>query len=131
MRIIRTSEGGGHFLAPLAVDAKLSFIPVKPGKAARKLELTGSFTFPASPIPWSTTGGAATKRVGTVLVDTNGDLVPDTLVSGSTNFWPGWKPGPAMKVGSCTQCEPPVCHDGGEGQHCTSGVTACYPAQCP
>jgi hypothetical protein len=131
MRIIRTSEGGGHFLAPLAVNAKLSFIPVKPGKAARKLELTGSFTFPASPIPWSTTGGAATKRIGSVLVDTNGDLVPDTLVFGSTNFWPGWKPGPAMKIGSCIQCEPPVCHDGGEGQHCTNGVTACYPAQCP
>ncbi len=134
MRIIRTSEGGGHFLAPIAVDARLSFIPVKPNrdKGARKLELTGSFTFPATPLPWSTTGGAATKRVGTVLVDTNGDLVPDTLVFGSTNFWPGWKPGPATKVGSCTQCEPPVCHTDSSGNtHCTGGVTACYPEACP
>ncbi|HEY2294573.1 MAG TPA: hypothetical protein VGM86_28060, partial [Thermoanaerobaculia bacterium] len=42
MRIYRTSDGGGHFLAPLAVDARLSFIPVKPArdKAARKLDLT-------------------------------------------------------------------------------------------
>jgi hypothetical protein len=81
MRIVRTSEDGGHFLAPLAVDVHLSFIPVKPSrdKAARKLDLTGRFTFPASPIPWSTTGGAATKRVGTVLVDTNGDLIPRHL----------------------------------------------------
>jgi hypothetical protein len=134
MRIIRTSEGGGHFLAPIAVDARLSFIPVKPNrdKGARKLELTGSFTFPASPLPWSTTGGTVTKRIGTVLVDTNGDLVPDTLVFGSSNFWPGWKPGPALKVGSCTQCEPPVCHTDSSGNtHCTGGVVACYPAACP
>jgi len=136
MRIYRTSEGGGHFLAPLAVDARLSFIPVKPGrdKAARKLDLTGSFTFPATAIPWSTTGGAATKRVGTVLVDTNGDLIPDTLVFGSANFWPGWKPGARVaKAGGCEECEPPVCHvvsDDGE-QHCTGGLTVCYPNLCP
>jgi hypothetical protein len=134
MRIIRTSEGGGHFLAPLVAKARLTFIPVKPGrdKGARNLQLTSDVTFAATPIPWSTTGGAVTKRVGTVLVDTNGDLSPDTLVFGSTNFWPGWKPGPALKItGSCTQCEPPTCHyDSGE-QHCTGGVVACYPANCP
>jgi len=137
MRIIRTSEGGGHFLSPIAVDVRLTFIPVKPNrdKSARKLELTGSVSFPASPIPWSTTGGAATKRVGTVLVDTNGDLIPDTLVFGSTNFWPGWKPGAPSKYlsggGSCTQCEPPICHSDPSEQHCTGGVVACYPEQCP
>ena len=131
MRIYRTSEGGGHFLAPLAVDAKLSFIPVKPGKAARKLDLTGSFTFPPTPLPWSTTAGAATKRVGTVLVDTNGDLTPDTLVFGSTNFWPGWKPGPAVKTYGCVQCEPPSCHDASGETHCTGGYQACNGAQCP
>ncbi len=131
MRIYRTSDGGGHFLAPLAVDAKLSFIPVKPGKAARKLDLTGSFTFPPTPLPWSTTAGAATKRVGTVLVDTNGDLTPDTLVFGSTNFWPGWKPGPAVKTYGCVQCEPPSCHDASGETHCTGGYQACNGAQCP
>src|SRR5262245_33596519 len=30
MRIQRTQEGGGTFVAPLAVDARLTFIPVKP-----------------------------------------------------------------------------------------------------
>jgi hypothetical protein len=139
MRIVRTSDGGGHFLAPLAVDAKVSFIPVKPSrdKAARKLELNGSFTFPASPIPWSTTGGAATKRVGTVLLDTNGDLSPDTLVFGGSNFWPGWKPGAPSKYisggGTCYVCEPASCHtDPSTGkEHCTGPVYACNGSYCP
>jgi hypothetical protein len=135
MRIYRTSEGGGKFLAPLAVDARLSFFPVKPerGKSARKLELVGSFTFPASPIPWSTTGRADAKRIGSVLVDTNGDLVPDTLVFGSSNFAPGWTPGARVVKYGCVQCEPPVCHTdpvSGE-EHCTGGVKACNGAQCP
>ncbi|HEY9422813.1 MAG TPA: hypothetical protein VIW92_15480, partial [Thermoanaerobaculia bacterium] len=55
MNILRTQEGGGNFVAPLAVDTRMTFIPVKPArnKGARKLELKGSITFPASPIPWS------------------------------------------------------------------------------
>ena len=139
MRIVRTSEGGGHFVAPLAVNARLTFIPVNPNrdKRARKLELTGSFTFPPSPLPWSTTGGAATKRVGTVLVDTNGDLTPDTVLIGSSNFWPGWKPGQITKWGgagggSCSVCEPGSCHtDPSTGkEHCTGDIVACYPYNC-
>src|SRR5262245_34299421 len=32
MRIVRTQEGGGHFIAPLAVDVRMTFIPVKPAQ---------------------------------------------------------------------------------------------------
>jgi hypothetical protein len=133
MKIYRTEAGGGRFVAPIAVDAKISFIPVNAAKSARQLELVGKFTFPPTPLPWSTTAGAATKSVGTVMIDTKGTLKPDTLVSGSTNFWPGWQPGASQtKVGSCIQCEPPICHTDSSNQtHCTSGVTACYPAACP
>jgi hypothetical protein len=139
MRIDRTEEKGGSFSAPLAVDARLSFIPVRPGrnKSARKLELVGNFTFPASPIPWSTTGRPGAKRIGSVLVDTNGDLTPDTLLFGGSNFAPGWSPNaPRTKViqeKSCTVCEPQSCHtDPATGkQHCTGPVTACYPYNCP
>ena len=83
MRILRTQEGGGNFVAPLAVDARMTFIPVKPArnKAARKLELDGSFTFPANPMPWSVADGEMAKRIGPVVVDTNGDLTPDTSCS--------------------------------------------------
>jgi hypothetical protein len=73
MNIYRTQEGGGNFVAPLAVNARVTFIPVKPAgtKAARKLALDGSFTFPAgSPIPWSLKSDAGAKRTGSVMVCT-------------------------------------------------------------
>ena len=137
MRINRTREEGGNFVAPLAVDVRLSFIPVKAPrqKGARKLELTGSFTFPATSLPWSTAGGAATKRLGgSVLVDTDGDLSPDTQLFGTSNFWPGWSPDrqePMLK--GCTTCEPRSCHidPSTQKEHCTGPIVACYPANCP
>jgi hypothetical protein len=134
MRIVRTAEGGGHFVAPLVGDARVSFIPVR-GKSTRKLELTQSFTFPAAPIPWSTTGGLQTKRIGSVLVDTNGDLTPETLLSGTSNFWPGWSPdgrGETLQKG-CYTCEPQSCHvpDGQTHEHCTGPVVVCNGAHCP
>jgi hypothetical protein len=134
MRINRTQEGGGNFIAPLAVNARMTFIPVKREKSARKLELTGSFTFPATPLPWSTTGGVSTKRLGSVLVDTNGDLAPDTVLSGSSNFWPGWSPsGLDRMTKGCVTCEPASCHtDPSTGkQHCTGAVVACNGTYCP
>lgn len=136
MRIHRTGEEGGNFVAPLAVNARLTFIPVQParGKASRKLTLTGDFTFPATPLPWSFTAGAVTKRIGSVVVDTNGDLIPDTRLFGTSNFFPGWTPEDAMtKTGSCSECEPESCHtDPPTGKvHCTGPVYACYPANCP
>jgi len=105
------------------------------GKAARKLELKGSFDFPAAPLPWSLTGGAQSKRVGgSVLVDTDGDLKPETLLFGTSNFWPGWSPDgrkPAPKY--CYLCEPESCHiDPSTGkEHCTGPIYACNGAQCP
>jgi hypothetical protein len=136
MYIDRTQEAGGKFSAPLAVNVRLTFIPVKPSKAAQKRELTGSFTFPATPIPWSFAAGIATKRVGSVRVDTNGDLAPDTLVAGSSNFFPGWSPNGLVEKwgggGSCVTCEPESCHDDGTGKiHCSGPVLACNGSYCP
>ena len=131
MRIYKTQAGGGHFVAPLAVNAKISFIPVKPTKSARRLEMIGKFDFPASSLPWSTTAGAATKSVGNVMIDAKGTLKPDTLISGSTNFWPGWQPGPAPQTKACYVCEPASCHDSDGCQHCTGAVYACNGAYCP
>jgi hypothetical protein len=134
MRINRTQEYGGNFVAPLAIHARMTFIPVNPArdKSTQRLELTTSFTFPAFPIPWSTTGGASPQRVGTVLVDTDGDLKPATLLSGTSNFWPGWAPGGGVQTKSCTMCEPQTCHDPGTGKlHCTGPTYACPPYNCP
>ncbi len=137
MSIHRTQAGGGSFVAPLAVDARLTFIPVKQGKgkSPRKLEITGSFTFPASPIPWSLKGGTGAKQIGSAVVDTNGDLAPDALLHGTSNFWPGWSPdGLTSKYGggSCSVCEPESCHtDPSTGkEHCSGPVYACYPYNC-
>jgi hypothetical protein len=97
MSIRRTEQGGGTFSAPLAVDARMTFIPVKkPMKSAKggstqKWELTGSFTFPAIPIAWSL-GNDSMKRIGSAVVDTNGDLTPDTRLPGTSNFVAGMPP---------------------------------------
>jgi hypothetical protein len=117
MKIRRTQEGGGTFAAPLAVDARMVFIPVEPAqKAERKLDLVGRFTFPANPVPWSFAKGEMAKRFGNVVVDTNGDLVPDTLVSGASNFLPGWDPGQSRNKACCSEY---VCHaDSGDKEHC-------------
>jgi hypothetical protein len=136
MRIYRTEEGGGHFVAPLAVDAKMTFVPVRARKGARNLELVGSFTFPPTSIPWAREAGPQTKRLTSARVDTNGDLTPDTLIFGSTGFAPGWTPGLQAKLlsgGSCYTCEPASCHTDPDTlkEHCTGPVLACNGSYCP
>lgn len=131
MSIHRTQEGGGSFLAPLAVDARITFIPAKPAarnKGARKLELTGRFNFPPTALPWGLADGARAKRVGPVVVDTNGDLNPDTLLPGTSNFAPDQLPkaltsdNKSEEFGSCCM----TCHTDPSTwkQHCT------YPSYC-
>ena len=122
MSIVRTQEGGGEFVAPLAVDVRMTFIPVKPErtKGARKLELPGSVTFPAKPLPWSFAAGPTAKRIGSVVVDTDGDLTPDALLLGTSNFSAGQSPNqPWTNKGACSCCPGELCHaDDGE-MHCT------------
>lgn len=117
MKILRTQEGGGTFAAPLAVDVRMSFIPVKPTqKAARKLELVGKFTFPGNPVPWSFAKEEMSKRIAETVIDTNGDQTPDTLVPGTSNFLPGWDPKQSMNKACCREY---VCHEESSGkEHC-------------
>ena len=121
MRIHRTQEGGGSFVAPLAADVRLTFIPVKPAgrKGARKLELNGSFTFPATSLPWSLADGA--QSLDAVVVDTNGDLAPDTRLPGTSSFLPGLSQSKALP-GNC--CCTRVCHtDPSTGKiHCSCPI---------
>jgi hypothetical protein len=126
MTINRTQEGGGSFVAPLAINARVTFIPVKPtrNKSTRTLEISKSFTFPASPLPWSFQGGARTKRIGSVVVDTNGDLTPDTLLPGTSNFLVGRSPdrSSANKVypyAECPPCSEWICHLYNGKEHCS------------
>jgi hypothetical protein len=132
MSLYRTQENGGNFVAPLAVDARLAFIPVKPAKnkSTRQLTLTGSFTFPGSPIPWSLRDNPKVKRIGSAVVDTNGDLTPDTLLPGTTNFSPGQSPerlfnGLDANCGACAELE---CHASDGEEHCYYPP---LPPECP
>lgn len=122
MKILRTQEGGGTFTAPLAVDVRMTFIPVKPErvKSTKKLEIKGAFTFPAHPLPWSFRPGAQTRKIGPVLVDTDGNLAPDTLVPGTSNFAAGQSPVrlQAAEWGDCPGCAVYTCHAGDGEEHC-------------
>jgi len=134
MNIYRTQEGGGNFVAPLAVNTRVTFVPVKPAKknAARKLEFAADFSFPAIPVPWSFETGSRVKRLGSAVVDTNGDLTPDTFLPGTSNFSPGSSPERLTSnyYGECPDpCAGMTCHtDPSTGkQHCSYPV---WPPNC-
>ena len=121
MSIHRTHENGGSFVAPLAVDTRMTFIPVKRARSrgARKVELTGSLTFPPRPLPWSLTASARTKGSGPVIVDTDGDLTADTVLPGTSNFAPGRSPANSTmnKFDPTIYCCL-VCHSAEGHDHC-------------
>jgi hypothetical protein len=129
MRIHRSEAGGGSFSAPLAANVRLTFLPVR-GTSSRNLELKGSVTFPGKPIPWAFPNGKALNQMGSAVVDTNGDLRPDTRLPGTSNFTAGVPPEGLRSINAkgidcyCT------CHEDGGEQHCTtvsSGSGFCAP----
>jgi hypothetical protein len=127
MTIYRTQEGGGIFEAPLKVNARLTFIPVKTtgDKVSRKLEIMATVNFPGNPLPWSfPVAGLDKRRREPVFVDTDGDLRPDTLLPSVSNFLPGISPDRAMSK-SCACIE--GCHMASGEMHCYSQVPPeCY-----
>jgi hypothetical protein len=94
MKIIRTSARGGRFEAPVALNVKITFQPVG-GELGRRasapLELTQSVTFAPDPKAlWSyRRGPTSIRKAGFVSVDTDGDLVADTYLPGTSNFVAG------------------------------------------
>ncbi|HRC87026.1 MAG TPA: hypothetical protein PK413_15565 [Thermoanaerobaculia bacterium] len=135
MNIYRTEERGGYFVAPLAVDAKMSFVPVR-GLVKAPLELVGSFTFPASALPWSFAQGTQVKQIASVVVDADRDGVAETRLPATSNFAPGWVPGTTDPLPSATcqrQCEPQTCHEDPVTlkQHCSGPINTCCTCACP
>jgi hypothetical protein len=116
MRIHRSEADGGTFHAPLAANVRLTFVPVR-GTSPRKLELKGNVRFPGKPIPWTFPDGKAAKRMASAVVDTNGDLRPDTRLPGTSNFTAGVPPRRLRSItaGECYY----TCHDANGEQHCT------------
>jgi hypothetical protein len=77
MRIVRTNEDSGFFVAPLSLSAKLTFTPVA-GRAQEPRELVQKIEFTKNPrIQWTDPTDRSRQRVK---VDTDGDLEPDTVL---------------------------------------------------
>jgi hypothetical protein len=100
MRIIRETETGGRFIAPLRVKFKMIFTAAS-GISARRLELSQSFQLlPAPNAIWGALRSRDSKaRTATLLVDADGDLVPETaLIKTSGNFLPNLTPERAREM---------------------------------
>lgn len=133
MKIVRDNETGGRFVAPLKVQYRVSFFPTN-GAPAKHLELVRAFTLaPATNATWGAfTPAKAAARQTSVLVDTDGDQIPDTyLPKTSGNFQAGLTPAWArqrqnhamQKILLAPQydCNPepdPQCHPESQGSHC-------------
>jgi hypothetical protein len=111
MKIVRTSNNGGYYVAPLDLNVKLVFIPVS-GKGERR-ELTNQVSLgPGTQSVWAYAKGAAAtlavRHSGTVRVDTDGDRVPDALMPAPSNFVAGVDP--AAVTSEAALCEDQSCH---------------------
>jgi hypothetical protein len=118
MKIVRATNNGGSYVAPLALNVRLIFTPVNGDPAARRtLSLTRNVTLgPSSSAVW--TYASAPRYKGRILVDTDGDGQPDTLLPQASNFVAGVAPaasGKAVTMTSCTMgtnatsCPPGYC----------------------
>lgn len=107
MHVFLEHEHGGSFVAPLAVDAKIRFVPVD-GHATSPLELTGKFNFNAERKLWALPSGRWPGEIGEVVVDTDGDGRPDRAFAGTANFAAGypsaWAPPGTADIGRGYSC---------------------------
>lgn len=122
MKIVRENPKGGRFFAPIAVNVKISFKPVN-GVEAEPLEIRKSLRFP--PLPnqrWMSLPAQERHQAkGVLLVDTDGDQMPDTYLPGTSNFAVGQML--AGKGSPCSAWEDPegnvhCCHQFASCQHC-------------
>jgi hypothetical protein len=89
MRIIRDNAKGGRYLAPLALNVRIAFVPAGAVAAVEKLEIRQQVRFPATPNTWTGAATGVARVKGFLRVDTDGDRVADTFVPGTSNFVPG------------------------------------------
>lgn len=126
MRILRDNEKGGRFSAPIAVNVRISFTPVN-GPARENLEVRKQIRFAPNPkAQWATKPGAGGKEhPGFVLVDTDGDMVADTYLPGtSVNFAAGFPSRP--QAAKLYAIRDDTCHQSDDCGHCTNGTTYYY-----
>jgi len=84
MRIFRDNARGGRFQVPLALNTKVIFTRVD--DEAEQFELSYPVRFSVNPYHRWTYDAPRAKRVGEVMVDSDWDGTPDTLLPGTSNF---------------------------------------------
>lgn len=117
MRITRENEFGGTYVSPLAVNTRVTFIPVS-GKLADRRSVDFVLNFPShAPTSWAY-GPAEPVRIQQAFrADVNGDGKPETSFAGAGNFIAGARSvgGDLEAYGGGTY----ICHYSGDvDQHC-------------
>ncbi|HEX4963560.1 MAG TPA: hypothetical protein VF173_22210 [Thermoanaerobaculia bacterium] len=116
MRITHTAKSGGSYVAPLALNVRLTFTPVN-GDLKGQRTLTRRVTLgPSSMAVW--TYATAPRYSGQVMVDTDGDGKPDTALPMASNFIAGVSPAASGDPVTVQSCETGI------------NATACPPGQC-
>jgi hypothetical protein len=89
MKIVRTHDHGGAFIAPIWVNVKMTFTP---RNGSGSFEIYRELRFAASPeAVWADRPGqTGLAQKAFVKVDTDADRGPDTLLPGTSNFAAGW-----------------------------------------
>lgn len=127
MRIVKTGPNGGSYIAPLALNVKLTFTPLAGTKGTPRTLIRQVTLGPSTNAMWSYTTTAAYG--GQVRVDTDGDGKPDTALPQPSNFVAGIQPAATTSPGSvvispcrlypdATGCPPGYCL--WEACHCTA-----------
>jgi hypothetical protein len=133
MRIVRESEDGGRFSAPIWANVKIAFAPVgRPTTEVFELPLQVRFP-PLRNQRWTSPpqGPRSIAKAAFVTVDTDGDRVADTSIPGTSNFLAGFSSptldnvrqpfchigGPDNPIIWCDDCHADEC-----GQHCPDGI---------
>jgi hypothetical protein len=121
MDLKREGAAGGSFLAPLAMNVKLSFVPVS-GRG-RSLEVVRAIRFPANPLlRWSSDLVGRVQHPGAVKVDTDGDRVADTYLPGTSNFFVRSAPASELPDKAIHLCRDSIYLDS-QGRTCHCDVT--------
>lgn len=100
MRIIKDTDVSGRYVAPVRVKFKLTFTPAD-GISAKRLEIVRSFELlPATNATWNAVRyKRPSARTANVMVDTDGDHIPDTSLPKSVgNFLVGMNPERAREL---------------------------------
>lgn len=116
MKLLRTAQEGGYYIAPLDLNVKMVFTPVS-GKGETRELMQRIQLGPGSSSVWSS---QPEKRAEKVKVDTDGDLVPDTYLPPPSNFKVGLA---ALQTGSTTIAQ---CYKIRQSCHCARYATDPY-----